>query len=69
MTKNSVSGLFEELIALGHVQPRENLFDLAMPTAYRSVPSRITNGTPDVPAQTGVPVDAYVGHDPHRDRS
>jgi hypothetical protein len=66
MAEKSVSALFQELIALGHILPVGSRFDLAMPTAYRSVPSRITNGTPDIPVRMGVSADADMGFDTSR---
>jgi hypothetical protein len=45
--------MFEELARRGLIVPSSARPDFTMPTAFRTVPTIVTYGTPDLPIQMG----------------
>jgi hypothetical protein len=50
--------MFEEMARRGMISPATELVQFAMPTAFRTVPTIVTYGTPELPVQMGT---GYAG--------
>jgi hypothetical protein len=63
-----VAEMFRSMIEAGHLTPVTAMEDLRLPGELASVPSYVTYGTPEVPANLGSGLNAELGYRPQRDR-
>ena len=64
-----VAEMFRSMIAAGHLTPVTAMEDLRLPGELAKVPSYVTYGTPEVPANLGSGLNAELGYRPQRDRT
>ena len=59
-TPMSVTEMFDELIRLGYLSPATKTTEFTLPGRFKSVPSIVAYGTPDLPIHIGVHKDAEL---------